>query len=93
MGRLKWIYFSIIILLTCALFGVFFYKNAEHQKELDKIKNLEVKQEDKQRKINEIRKNGNPCPIPNLNDPRSCYIDSNYRCSWNESAERCDLKI
>ena len=92
MSSLKWIYFGSIILLTLALCGVYFYKNMEHQKELDKIKDLETKQEEKQNKLNGIRKNGSPCPIPNLNDPRSCYTQSNYGCTWNELAERCDKK-
>ena len=46
----------------------------------------------KYRELEKIRSRTTPCPTKNLKTPRKCYFESNYRCSWNENAKRCDLK-
>ena len=39
-----------------------------------------------------IRAKTKACKHKGLNDPRSCFLKSAYTCSWNEPAERCDMK-
>ena len=46
----------------------------------------------REEKIEELRKNTTECPIKHLDNPRDCYFKSNYRCSWNEDTDRCELK-
>ncbi len=31
------------------------------------------------------------CPYE-FNDPRSCFLGSNYKCHWDEVAERCNVR-
>ena len=40
--------------------------------------------------VNYHRLNSIPCNIPNLNNPRDCYLGSNYLCRWSEHADRCN---
>ena len=64
----------------------------EYKRELEKIEFLERKKLLKEKKLEQIRERTTPCHITELDTPRRCYFDSNYKCSWNESAERCDAK-
>ena len=92
MSYLKYIYFTTVILLTCALIGIYFYKNQEYNHELEKIERLEIQQEENDKELEKIREKTTPCPVSGLNSPRTCYFQSKYRCSWNIKAGRCDKK-
>ena len=59
---------------------------------MERIHLIEQKNFQKLKEIEYIRSQTKQCHIPNLADPRSCFIDSNYECTWNELAERCDQK-
>lgn len=62
-----------------------------HQYQLDKINLLEEKHKKREKELDALRAKTKQCPIPNLKDPRSCYLKSNYQCSWNDEIDRCDL--
>jgi hypothetical protein len=88
MPPFKNIYFFGIILITLIVIILYIMNDLDHKYELDKIKLLE----DKYKELERVRKLTIPCDVPNLNDPKSCYFKSNYTCSWNENAQRCDIK-
>ena len=88
MSTFKNIYFIGIILITVSVIIFYILGAMDHKHEIEKIKLLE----DKYKELNNIRSKTIPCPITGLDDPKSCYFDSKYNCSWNEDARRCDLK-
>ncbi|VBB17977.1 hypothetical protein YASMINEVIRUS_440 [Yasminevirus sp. GU-2018] len=69
----------------------YYLQESQHRYQLAKIKALEYKYSVKSREIEELKTRSQSCPVPNLNDPRSCYFGSNYACSWNDMIGRCDL--
>jgi hypothetical protein len=69
---------------------MYYSQERDYSAEMKKINDLEQKQQLRQQALNAIRAQTTVCPVSNLNDPRTCYINSNYTCSWNEQAERCD---
>lgn len=85
------IYVVGIIIITCIIIYTYIYYDSRYIIELEKIKYLELKKRIRDNELSEIRKLTKACPVENLNNPRKCYFDSNYKCSWNEKAERCDL--
>ena len=88
MPLFKNIYFLGVILITVSVVIFYILGAMDHNHEIEKIKLLE----DKYREINNYRSKSTACPIPGLDDPKKCYFNSNYTCSWNEDARRCDLK-
>jgi short subunit fatty acids transporter len=86
------IYIIAIILFSGVLLYLFIINQREHQKELDKIDMLEKEEKQNKMKIEEARKKTLACPYHDLTNPRQCYFGSNYMCSWNPEAERCDKK-
>lgn len=89
---LKKLYFVGIILITALILIIYVINERDYNKELDKIKRLEEQENRRVAKLNEIRSKTIECPIKELRSPRACYFDSNYSCTWNEEAERCDMK-
>lgn len=81
----------IIILITIAILYVYYCQESQHRYEVAKIRALEYKYDLKKRELDSLKLKSTTCPIPNLNDPRSCYFGSNYQCSWNDLIGRCDL--
>jgi len=81
----------IIAIITIIILYIYYCQENQHKYELAKIKALEYKYEIKKREIDAMKAKTLTCPVPNLNDPRSCYFGSNYQCSWNDSIGRCDL--
>ena len=92
MNTFKKIYFIGIILVTLFVIAIFMVNEKAHREELNKIRHLERVRNDEIDKLNTIRMRSTPCPVSRLEDPRTCYFQSNYRCSWNEDAKRCDLR-
>jgi hypothetical protein len=85
------IYFATIIIVTLVVLYLYLTNERSHKRELERIETIERKLVQKQRDLELIRARTQDCPIPDLNDPRKCYFDSAYKCSWNELADRCDL--
>ena len=77
---------TVIIVISCVA------NERDYNKEIDKIRMLEEKRRKQEFDIEQKRKLTTPCPTPNLTNPKSCYLDSDYMCSWNELANRCDQK-
>ena len=89
---MKKIYFIGIISITLIVLYLYILSEHEHKKELEKIKQLEIKLDEEQKQLELIRSKTTPCSISDLNDPKSCYHNSNYTCTWNYEAKRCDMK-
>lgn len=87
---IKKIYLIGLIIMTLFIICLFVLQNNDHKKELERINNLELKYKQEQQKLQKIRNKTIPCFMKNLNDPRSCYFNSNYKCRWNDEANRCD---
>lgn len=81
-------YISLAILLFYIYTLIDFYDN--HYKELRRIEILEKQFNDKKESINNARKKTIECDIPDQNNPRDCYLNSNYTCKWNIYTDRCD---
>jgi hypothetical protein len=86
------IYILTVLIITFFALYIYINQEYEHQQELDKIERLEVEYEAKRKLLEEIRAKTIACPISGLNTPRDCYFGSNYACSWNEKAVRCDKR-
>lgn len=86
------IYFTSLVVVTIIVVYLYISSEYEHKKELTKIEKLEEVRTRRQRELDIIRTQTDPCSIHGLNDPRSCYFDSGFQCSWNQMAERCDKK-
>ena len=72
---------------------IYYYSNeADYRREIEKINILEKQQKQYEGNLDTIRAQTEPCDVPNLLTPRSCYFDSDMTCSWNERAKRCDKK-
>ena len=85
------VYIVIVVIITVAVLYMFYCQNSQHQFQLARIRALEQKYAIRERELELLRARTQQCPVPNLNDPRSCYFGSNYTCSWNEQIGRCDL--
>ena len=89
---LKNIYIITIVILVLMAISIFIKKYSDYQYQLNKINNLEDKRKNKEDKIRHYRSITKSCNTKGLNNPKSCYFGSNYKCSWDESANRCNLK-
>lgn len=86
------IYLISIGIITVILLYLYFAYEQDYRREMDRIERLEEKRVRHERELDYLRSLSTPCPIPGLNSPRQCYIDSGYKCVWNELADRCDKK-
>jgi len=79
----------LIFVLFGSLFSYWYWASIKEEKnrvsqELDRINTIEFS-------LKEARKKTIPCPIKNLKNPRDCFEKSRHKCSWDESAWRCNL--
>jgi hypothetical protein len=81
----------IVIIITIIFLYTYYVQECQHQFQLEKIRTLEHKYEMKKQELAVLASLTQKCPVPNLNDPRSCYFGSNYQCSWNDQIGRCDV--
>lgn len=86
------IYIFTIIIVTAVILIYYYAQEADHRKEMEKINLLEIKNFKEQRELDIIRSRTVACPYGDFKTPRSCYFDSGYMCSWNDLANRCDIK-
>ena len=85
-----WIYLLGVFIITIVVLAIFISQNKNHEEEIKKIEILEEKINKRKAELEQIRAKTTSCQYKSLLDPRSCYFKSNYSCSWNEEAERCD---
>lgn len=81
-----------IMIISIAVVLLYIQYDKDYKMEMEKIEYLEREKEIRDRNIEHARSKTTPCPVLNLNTPRQCYINSNYTCTWNKAAERCDEK-
>ena len=91
MLRSNMVYIIVIIFITLIFVLKYLTSVSNYNYELDRIDILERELLKKNRQIRMARSQTIRCPNITLKTPRSCYIDSNFTCSWNEVAERCNL--
>lgn len=89
---IKIIYIICIVVVTLWTIYMFVSDDQTHKLELDRISRMENRIRKRRDLINHNRFVTTPCNIPNLNNPRDCYLSSNYKCIWSEEAERCNQK-
>lgn len=90
MINIQTVYIISIIIVTLWTLYMFISDDQSHKLELDRISRMENRIRKRRDLINHNRFVTTPCSIPNLNNPRDCYMSSNYACSWSEDAERCN---
>lgn len=86
------IYFGIVLIITVISLIYYYLQEEDHMKELEKINKMEMENRKELEQIAYFRSKSVPCSAGNFTDPRSCYIDSDYTCTWNSLAKRCDKK-
>ena len=86
------IYIFSIIVITIFIVLHYMTKNNEHDDEMKKILLIESIDKKKNNALEKLRKNTQACPMGNFNDPRSCYTNSDFQCSWNLKTKRCETK-
>jgi hypothetical protein len=85
-------YIVALFVLTIIVVSYYYKQDGEYRKEMDRINTLENERLRRDRELEYIRAQSMPCPTTGLNDPRTCYVNSGYKCRWNEMANRCDKK-
>lgn len=84
-------YFTGLLLITAVILVLYYQYNKYHNMELKKIDYLEEKKKENDRLLELIRAKTDACPKLGLETPRDCYFGSDFKCSWNEQAQRCDV--
>ena len=87
-----WIYLLGVLTITIIFLVLYLNNEKKHTMELKKIELIEAQMKKKKDDLINKRLKTIPCPVSNLNQPRNCYFDSNYTCSWNNETERCEKK-
>jgi len=70
----------------------YYLQEEDYRKELEKINRMEMTNRKQQQQLAYIRSQTTPCEAGTFLDPRSCYLNSEFTCTWNELAKRCDQK-
>jgi hypothetical protein len=86
------LYIYCLIIITILAIAYYYVLDSEHKKELAKINKLEILNMKEQQELDIIRSETIPCQSGNFTDPKTCYYNSDYNCSWNEKGRRCDQK-
>lgn len=81
-----------VLIITIGVVVYYYILDADHKKESDKIAKMEANHNRELQQLEAIRAQTTPCQAGTYTDPRSCYNDSGFTCSWNEMAKRCDQK-
>jgi cell division protein FtsL len=85
------VFLFLLLFLFLSILFHFYNKHIRHTNEINQILDIEKRAAERQQQINDARTNTIICPIAHFNNPRNCYFGSNYRCHWNEDADRCNL--
>ena len=90
MNNIHIIYIGLFIIITIGTIYLYIDKDQEYRSEMRRIYEIEKRLRNKNDFIDYNRKTTTPCSVENLTTPRDCFIHSNYRCKWNEFANRCN---
>ena len=89
---IHYLYIFGLIIVTIIILIYYFMQEADYRREIEKINIIERRNNLAKKELEIIRSQTMPCRAGDFRDPRSCYIDSGYSCSWNERARRCDAR-
>lgn len=81
----------VIILILLIVISKVNTNRRRHLIEMARIVELENRQAERKQIIKNTREQTLPCSFGLFDTPRNCYIKSNYKCHWNEDADRCNL--
>jgi hypothetical protein len=84
------VYILGIVMITFIIVVIYVRSVTTHNAEIEKIESIEKRDRLAQAELDIIRSKTKKCPYFTEDNPRSCYFDSKYRCSWNEVTKRCD---
>ena len=87
---IKYIYIGLIVIITIWSIYLYIDKDMDYKNEISRINMMEARDRKRKEMTNHFRLNSTPCTYNNLNNPRDCYIGSNYNCKWSEKADRCN---
>jgi hypothetical protein len=87
---IHYIYIVSLIIITLFVIVYYYIKNNEDEEELQKIVLLEALQRKRNNELERLRSQTQSCPYGNFEDPRTCYIGSDKRCTWNVRTKRCE---
>jgi hypothetical protein len=85
-----WLYLLGVFIISIVILFLYLNEEKKNSRELKRINIIEGRMKHKQEILAEERSKTTPCSVPNLYYPRSCYEESNHKCSWNEKTDRCD---
>ncbi len=89
---IHYIYIIGVILITISIIIYYFIEKNNHDEEMKKIFLLETLEKKRKNELEQARSQTTPCLAGNFDDPRSCYIGSDYNCTWNIKTKRCESK-
>jgi len=89
---IKNIYIITILIIILLAIYIFINNYSDYEYQLDKINKIESLNKKRKKKMKYYRETTEPCKQAGLKTPRDCYFNSNYKCSWDELADRCNLK-
>lgn len=85
------IYIFVLIIITLIITVYYFIKQNDYYQEIEKIKRLELIENENKKRLERLRSHTKPC-IGDYKNPRTCFFDSGFMCSWNELTKRCEIK-
>jgi hypothetical protein len=85
------LYIFVLIIITLIITVYYFIKQNDYYQEIEKIKRLEIIENENKKRLERLRTHTKPCN-ENYKDPRSCFFNSGFTCSWNELTKRCEIK-
>jgi hypothetical protein len=79
------------MIITILIIIYYFIKQNDYYQEIEKIKRLEALKKKKNIRLKRLRTHTKPCGTY-YKDPKSCFFNSGFSCSWNELTDRCEKK-
>jgi hypothetical protein len=88
---IHYIYIVGIFLITIAVIVYYYMQQKNYEEEMKKIALLESLERKRNEELENARSLTTPCPYGNFDTPRSCFVDSDNKCSWNIKTKRCEI--
>jgi hypothetical protein len=80
-----------IAVITVVMTALWYRDQVNTIREMDRIFAIESDLKERRETLAHVRENTIACPISGLDDPRSCFLQSDFKCRWHREAERCNL--
>jgi len=85
------IYIILLVLITLIFLYFYCVYKKDYDDEMVRISELEKKKLEQEQRIIRTRAATTQCPYIETTNPKKCYIESGYKCKWNEDAQRCNI--